>query len=145
MSVSLNKIDGEMLKSQKNIEDAFSNLQSTQLAEGAIGDEDSTDLEDRTPALSERELILPVLNKTFKIENTFEYESDAFINNTQLRYNPWSRTILGKTYQESRVRKRDRKQPDHNKSEEFLNWEKTGQVRGGLYGVGLFLFFVYIL
>ncbi len=85
--------------------------------------------------LSERELILPELNKKFPIEATFDYENEAFINNTGLRYNPWSKTILGRSYQELRVNKRDRKQPNFKKSEEYLNWEKTGQVRGGLYGV----------
>lgn len=88
--------------------------------------------------VDEDKLILPKLNKNFKIESTFEYEKDAFVNDTQLRYNPWSKTILGKTYQDERVKKRDRRQPSHTKSEEFERWEKTGQVRGGLYGVSLF-------
>jgi hypothetical protein len=85
---------------------------------------------------SEREpLILPELNKKLKIETTFDFEKEAFIHDTALRYNPWSKTLLGKSYQETRVRKRDRKQPSLEKSEEFISWEKTGQCSGGLYGV----------
>lgn len=36
-----------------------------------------------------------VLNENLDIEPTFEYEDDAFVKNTDLRYNPWSKTILG--------------------------------------------------
>jgi hypothetical protein len=83
--------------------------------------------------------LLPELNKKLNIEPTFEYEDDAFIKNTSLRYNPWSKTILGKSYQELRTNKRPRKQPSHVASDEFTNWEKTGQAPGGLYGVYLLL------
>ena len=66
---------------------------------------------------------------------TFQFEQDAFIKDTSLRYNPWSKTILGKSYQECRVKKRDRRQPGIIQSEEFQIWDKTGQAPGGLYGV----------
>ena len=66
---------------------------------------------------------------------TFEFEQDAFIKDTSLRYNPWSKTILGKSYQECRIKKRDRRQPGIIQSEEFQIWDKTGQAPGGLYGV----------
>jgi hypothetical protein len=66
---------------------------------------------------------------------TFQFEQDAFIKDTSLRYNPWSKTILGKSYQECRIKKRDRRQPGIIQSEEFQIWDKTGQAPGGLYGV----------
>ncbi len=52
--------------------------------------------------------------------------------------------FLGKSYQESRMTKRDRKQPTKIVSDEFKMWEKTGQAPGGLYGVRSFIteFFV---
>ncbi len=79
-------------------------------------------------SLSEpRELILPQLNQKFNIETTFDYEADALINDTSLRYNPWSKTILGKTYQNERSNKRSRKQPGLIRTDEFLN--------SGPYGV----------
>ena len=39
--------------------------------------------------------LFTALNENLNIEPTFEYEDDAFIRNTDLRYNPWSKTILG--------------------------------------------------
>ncbi len=39
--------------------------------------------------------LFTALNKNLNIEPTFEYDEDAFINDTSLRYNPWSKTILG--------------------------------------------------
>jgi hypothetical protein len=38
---------------------------------------------------------LPGLDRKLKIESTFKFENDAFIKDTTLRYNPWSKTILG--------------------------------------------------
>lgn len=35
------------------------------------------------------------LNQKLKLEETFLFEDDAFIKNPSLRYNPWSKTILG--------------------------------------------------
>jgi hypothetical protein len=78
--------------------------------------------------------ILPEINRKLQVENTFEYESDAFVRDTKLRYNPWSKTILGKTYQESRTSKRERRQPGLIQSEEYIKWDNTGQAPGGLYG-----------
>jgi len=41
---------------------------------------------------------LPGLDNKLKIETTFKFENDAFIKDTTLRYNPWSKTILGKFF-----------------------------------------------
>jgi hypothetical protein len=38
---------------------------------------------------------LPGLGQKLKVETTFKFEKDAFIKDTSLRYNPWSKTILG--------------------------------------------------
>jgi hypothetical protein len=35
------------------------------------------------------------LNSSLNLENTFNYEKEAFIKNPSLRYSPWSKTILG--------------------------------------------------
>lgn len=40
---------------------------------------------------------LPRLKKQLSVDETFDFENDAFVNNTGLRYNPWTKTILGKT------------------------------------------------
>ena len=100
------------------------------------------------PAVAEREAtalpdyqgvpaqLFTALNENLNIELTFEFEADAFVKNTALRYNPWSKTILGKCYQETRQLKRDRRQPQIINTEEFQIWDKTGQAPGGLYGVG---------
>lgn len=84
--------------------------------------------------------LFTALNENLNIELTFEYEQDAFIKNTDLRYNPWSKTILGKCYQETRQLKRDRRQPQIINTEEFQIWDKTGQAPGGLYGVLILIF-----
>lgn len=39
---------------------------------------------------------LPRLTKQLSVDSTFNFEDDAFVNNTGLRYNPWEKTILGK-------------------------------------------------
>ena len=39
--------------------------------------------------------LISCLNENLNIVATFDYADDAFINDTSLRYNPWSRTILG--------------------------------------------------
>ena len=35
------------------------------------------------------------LKKQLSVDETFDFEDDAFVNNTGLRYNPWTKTILG--------------------------------------------------
>ncbi|CAF0765559.1 unnamed protein product [Brachionus calyciflorus] len=77
---------------------------------------------------------LPVLSQRFNLEETFTFSAEDFINDTTLRYNPWSKTLLGKSYQESRIKKRDRKQPGYINDEDYDLWNKTGQAPGGLYG-----------
>ena len=54
-------------------------------------------------------LPLAELSKKLTLKPTFEFEKDAFVNDTSLRYNPWSETILGQSYQD-RSKKRARKQ-----------------------------------
>lgn len=76
----------------------------------------------------------PKLKKQLSVTETFQFDEDAFVNNIGLRYNPWSKTILGKVYQETRTHKRERKQPGIVQSEEYLKWDRTGQAPGGLYG-----------
>ena len=44
---------------------------------------------------NEYEGLLPLISKNLNVELTFDYEQDAFIKDTSLRYNPWSKTILG--------------------------------------------------
>lgn len=95
--------------------------------------DDLTDIK-LEPTEFESRLILPALNKTFDVGNTYNYEPDAFVKNVNLRYNPWSKTILGKVYQESRSKKRERRQPGLIQSEEYIKWDTTGQAPGGLYG-----------
>lgn len=85
--------------------------------------------------------LFTALNENLNVESTFDFENDAFIKNTDLRYNPWSKTILGKSYQETRQLKRDRRQPQIINTEEFQIWDKTGQAPGGLYGVRIFIEF----
>lgn len=70
----------------------------------------------------------------FEIEETFTFDANELINDTSLRYNPWSKTLLGKSYQEIRTKKRDRKQPTLITNGDYEIWNKSGQVPGGLYG-----------
>ena len=70
----------------------------------------------------------------FNFEETFKFDVNELINDTSIRYNPWSKTILGKSYQEIRTKKRDRKQPGLILNGDYEIWNKTGQVPGGLYG-----------
>jgi hypothetical protein len=75
------------------------------------------------------------LRKQLSMEATLdEYDENAFVNDTHLRYNPWSKTILGKVYQETRTQKRERRQPALIQSEAYAKWDRTGQAPGGLYG-----------
>jgi hypothetical protein len=92
------------------------------------------------------------LNARLNFEDTFNYEKEAFVKNPTLRYNPWSKTLLGialffksilkifakwtgRSYQEARIRKRDRRQPGYLATDKLLFWEKIDQTPGGIYGV----------
>ena len=44
----------------------------------------------------EKNCHLPKLGRTLSVDPTFEFDEDAFVNDISLRYNPWSKTILGK-------------------------------------------------
>ncbi len=98
-------------------------------------DHGKQDLESARSRNTDEHFLPKIKNKILNIESTFEFENDAFLKDTSLRYNPWSKTILGKTYQELRTNKRERKQPGLIQSEEFIAWDKTGQAPGGIYGV----------
>jgi hypothetical protein len=100
-----------------------------------IGDHEKQELETARSGNADEHFLPKIKNKILNIESTFEFENDAFLKDTSLRYNPWSKTILGKTYQELRTNKRERKQPGFIQSEEFIAWDKTGQAPGGIYGV----------
>jgi hypothetical protein len=52
-------------------------------------------IEERKDQDTSLDCILPKLNKSLSIHPTFEFEDDAFVNNYNLRYNPWAKTILG--------------------------------------------------
>jgi WD40 repeat protein len=41
------------------------------------------------------------LNSNLKLEDTYTFDKEAFVKNPSLRYNPWSKTLLGIFIQES--------------------------------------------
>ena len=47
--------------------------------------------------------------------------------------------LLGKDYQELRVKKRERKQPSTIVNLPYLTWEKTGQAPVGPYAVSIYM------
>ena len=47
--------------------------------------------------------------------------------------------IAGKAYQEKRIEKRERRQPQSIPDMPYLNWEKTGQAPAGPYAVWIAL------
>ncbi|XP_041356070.1 WD repeat-containing protein 49-like [Gigantopelta aegis] len=49
------------------------------------------------------------------------------------RINTWDNTVLGKDYQELRIRKRERRQPGTIPNLPYLHWERTGQAPAGPY------------
>ncbi|XP_068715125.1 cilia- and flagella-associated protein 337-like [Montipora foliosa] len=51
----------------------------------------------------------------------------------EFRVSTWQQTILGKAYQEKRIEKRERRQPQIIPNLPYLNWEKTGQAPSGPY------------
>ncbi|XP_067024528.1 cilia- and flagella-associated protein 337-like isoform X2 [Acropora muricata] len=51
----------------------------------------------------------------------------------EFRVTTWQQTILGKAYQEKRIEKRERRQPQSIPDMPYLNWEKTGQAPAGPY------------
>ncbi|PFX20038.1 WD repeat-containing protein 49-like isoform X1 [Stylophora pistillata] len=51
----------------------------------------------------------------------------------EFRVSTWEQTILGKAYQEKRIDKRERRQPQVIPDLPYLNWEKTGQAPAGPY------------
>jgi hypothetical protein len=57
--------------------------------------EPETKLDER-PLSHTNDKLVARLNKELKFELTFNYDNDAFIQDPSLRYNPWSKTILGK-------------------------------------------------
>ena len=74
-----------------NVENTTENLKTFE------SNEDETEL----PVSSMQNLdicFLPGIDKKLTVESTFKYENDAFIKDTTLRYNPWSKTILGQIF-----------------------------------------------
>lgn len=51
---------------------------------------------DQIPTSQKNDKMVTRLNRDFQLELTFNYDNDAFIKDPSLRYNPWSKTILGK-------------------------------------------------
>ncbi|XP_021372287.1 WD repeat-containing protein 49-like isoform X3 [Mizuhopecten yessoensis] len=77
-----------------------------------------------------------------EVESVWEPDERAITEPGTHRINTWDSTCLGKNYQETRVRKRERKQPGTIPNLPYLTWEKTGQAPAGPYshqnlGVGM--------
>ncbi|ELU05069.1 hypothetical protein CAPTEDRAFT_229382 [Capitella teleta] len=64
-------------------------------------------------------------------ESEWEPDELATERPEDYRINTWEKTHLGKDYQELRVRKRERRQPEIIKDLPYLHWEKTGQPPAG--------------
>lgn len=95
---------------------------------------DLTDLNHSSMLEQSTEAFFPKINQRLNVESTFNFENDAFVKDTSLRYNPWSKTILGRCYQESKTKKKERRAPGIINTQEYEIWDKTGQAPGGLYG-----------
>ncbi|KAK3094556.1 hypothetical protein FSP39_003370 [Pinctada imbricata] len=67
------------------------------------------------------------------LESDWEPDEKAITEPDTYRINAWDKTLLGKNYQESRVRKRERKQPGTIPDLPYLHWERTGQAPAGPY------------
>lgn len=61
------------------------------LVESSVDEE----LKQRLEEEYKKNCYLPRLKKQLSVASTLEFDDDAFVNNTDLRYNPWSKTILG--------------------------------------------------
>ncbi|XP_021372289.1 WD repeat-containing protein 49-like isoform X5 [Mizuhopecten yessoensis] len=68
-----------------------------------------------------------------EVESVWEPDERAITEPGTHRINTWDSTCLGKNYQETRVRKRERKQPGTIPNLPYLTWEKTGQAPAGPY------------
>lgn len=151
-SVSLNDLNGNLIgmfgqDSHWKLESPVASLRSTpnknktttdiNLALNSSFEFPQLDLnaaEEKKDELLDSNSQISCFSNRFNIEETFKFDVNELINDTSLRYNPWSNTLLGKSYQEIRTKKRDRKQPGLIRNGEYEIWNKTGQVPGGLYG-----------
>ncbi|XP_069101965.1 cilia- and flagella-associated protein 337-like isoform X5 [Argopecten irradians] len=70
-----------------------------------------------------------------EVESVWEPDERAITEPDTHRFNTWDNTCLGKNYQETRVRKRERKQPGTIPNLPYLTWEKTGQAPAGPYSL----------
>ncbi|KAJ8313387.1 hypothetical protein KUTeg_009060 [Tegillarca granosa] len=93
--------------------------------------------EDFPEEKEEEEEDLPVEQEENKVESdqesNFEPDEEAINDPEGYRINTWDETVLGKNYQEARVRKRERRQPGTIPDLPYLHWERTGQAPAGPY------------
>ncbi|KAJ8307877.1 hypothetical protein KUTeg_014571 [Tegillarca granosa] len=93
--------------------------------------------EDFPEEKEEEEEDLPVEQEEDKVESdqesNFEPDEEAINDPKGYRINTWDETVLGKNYQEARVRKRERRQPGTIPDLPYLHWERTGQAPAGPY------------
>ncbi|XP_048251647.1 WD repeat-containing protein 49-like isoform X1 [Haliotis rufescens] len=66
-------------------------------------------------------------------ESQWEPDESAICQPQDYRLNTWNNTVLGKDYQELRVRKRERRQPGTIPNLPYLHWERTGAPPAGPY------------
>ncbi|XP_013414484.2 WD repeat-containing protein 49-like [Lingula anatina] len=64
-------------------------------------------------------------------DSHWEPEESATDQPESYRFNTWDKTCLGKTYQETRTHKRERRQPKVMPNLPYLHWERTGDPPAG--------------
>ncbi|XP_076081504.1 cilia- and flagella-associated protein 337-like isoform X1 [Mytilus galloprovincialis] len=67
------------------------------------------------------------------LEKDWKPDERAISDLQGYRIHVWDTTILGKEYQETRTKKRERKQPGNIPDLPYLHWERTGQAPAGPY------------
>ncbi|KAK2183025.1 hypothetical protein NP493_327g03000 [Ridgeia piscesae] len=89
----------------------------------------NSDTEDGSDELSDDDLA------EIEADGDSHWEPDErAVNDPDYRLNTWEHTCLGKGYQELKVRKRARRQPEIIQDLPYLHWERTGQPPLGPYG-----------
>ncbi|KAK6184641.1 hypothetical protein SNE40_007075 [Patella caerulea] len=114
---------------------------------GIFGQEEHWKVEPYSPEELEERIDTPKEDENkeeviMDVERNSDWSPDeqAIDNPQEYRINSWSKTFLGKDYQELRVCKRERRQPSTIPNLPYLHWEKTGQPPAGPYSVSLFYF-----